>query len=200
MRRLIIYLMIVSFVSLTAACSKKADEKPIDNSVYKSESTKDEQVLEPQTSSGKVLSVQDTGLGPFEGITFEEDNTKSILYFMVEFGKFKDRTPDGNLVGKIVNVKYRTKVLKRITDLMLRSEYENEAAQAHVYIAGTYLHGEIGDMGSYITIKDLDGKEVQYLGNFEIDADNTAKYKGKDVVLYYEEEFEYELLDLTVIK
>lgn len=166
----------------------------------KSERIKDEQVLEPQTSSGKVLSVEDTGLGPFEGITVEEDNAKSTLYFMVEFGKFKERSPDGNLVGKHVNVKYRTKVLKRITDLMLRSEYENAAAQAHVYLAGTYLHGEIGDMGSYITIKDSDGKIVEYKGNFKIDADNYAKYKGKDVVLYYEEEFEYELLDLAVIK
>ncbi len=200
MRRLIIYLMIASFVSLTSACSKKTDEKLINNSVNKSISTKDEQVLEPQTSSGKVLSVEDTGLGPFEGITVEEDNTKSTLYFIVEFGKFKDRSPDGNLVGKHVNVKYRTKVLKRITDLMLRSEYENSAAQAHVYIAGTYLHGELGDMGSYITIKDSEGKEVEYKGDFEIDADNSAKYKGKDVVLYYEEDFEYELLDLTVIK
>lgn len=148
---------------------------------------------------GKVISVEDSGLGPFEGITIEDQSSHERIYFLVETGKYKDKAPDGNLVGKTVNVKYSFRYLQRITNLMLRDEHENAAAQAHVYLAGEYVSGEVGDMGSYITIKDADGKEVHYQGTFEVDAANAEKYKGKEVILYYEETVEYDLHDLEVV-
>ncbi len=151
-----------------------------------------------ESIKGKIISVEDTGLGPFEGITIEDENNGNKVYFMVEVGKFNSKSPDGKLLNKYVTARYKVNDVIRITDLMLRSEYEKAAAQAHVYIAGKYLSGEIGDMGSYITILDSDGKEVQYQGTFEVDAANVDKYKGKKVILYYEETTEYELLDLIV--
>jgi hypothetical protein len=148
---------------------------------------------------GKVVSVEDSGLGPFEGITIEDQSSGNSIYFLVEVGKYKNKAPDGNLVGKFVKIKYVSRDLQRITNLMLRSEHENAAAQAHVYIAGEYVSGEVGDMGSYITIKNSEGKNKQYTGTFEVDAANSEKYKGKEVILYYEETVEYDLLDLEVI-
>jgi len=141
---------------------------------------------------GKVLSVEDTGLGPFDGLTIEESVSGEKIYFRVQQGSFASA-----IAGKYVHFKYKAIPKINITGLMLESEYQDTH---HVYLSGTYKFGQIGDMGSYITIVDAKGVESTYQGDFDLDADNAAKYAGKQVVLFYDETVEYELLSLDAIK
>lgn len=160
------------------------------------------QFLSPEETAvlrGKVISAEDTGLGPFDGITIENSSDGQSIYFIMDRGLYNDLSSN-DVIGKNVVILYRTNYSKLITDLMLVSEFENAAAQAHVYLEGKYISGEIGDMGSYVTIRHLDGREETYLGGFEIGADNKEKYSGKDVILYYEENFENEILELRLLK
>lgn len=149
--------------------------------------------------TGKILSAEDTGLGPLDGVTIENSSNGESVYFMMDRGLYNGISST-DIIGKKVEVLYRTNHNKLITDLMLVSEFESAAAQAHVYLEGKYISGEVGDMGSYVTIRHSDGREETYLGGFEIGADNVEKYSGKNVILYYEENFENEILELRLLK
>ncbi len=154
----------------------------------------------PEVSfSGKIISAEDTGLGPFYGVVVKDETDGQSQYFMVDVGTLYEKAPDGNWVGKSVRVKYREHYSKLINNLMLQSEFDISASQAHCYIAGKYLWGEIGDMGSYITIAGYDGLENNYKGTFEVDADNSEKYNGQQVIMYYQDDFENEVIDLDFV-
>lgn len=154
----------------------------------------------PEVSfSGKIISAEDTGLGPFYGVVVEDDAKGQSQYFMVDIGTLYEKAPDGNWVGKYLNVKYKERYSKLINNLMLQSEFDTSASQAHCYVGGKYLWGEIGDMGSYITVVDYDGLEKNYKGTFEVEAENTEKYSGQQVIMYYEDDLENEVIDFDFV-
>ncbi len=156
-------------------------------------------IAQEKSLTGKIISLEDTGLGPFEGMTIEDNNTGEFYYFMVEMGLYNKKASDGILVGKTVEVKFNTTVEQTITDMMFESEFEKSPTQAHVYISGIFKGGEIGDMGSYITIMKSDGEQYTYKGDFEIDVSNNDKYLNKPVILYYSEDEVNQLIGLNVI-
>lgn len=151
------------------------------------------------TFSGKIISAEDTGLGPFYGVMVKDETNGQIQYFMVDVGTLYEKVPDGNWIGKSARIKYKERYSKLINNLMLESEFDTSASQAHCYVAGKYLWGELGDMGSYITIVGGEGLEENYQGTFEVDADNSEKYSGQQVIMYYEDDLENEVIDFDLV-
>ena len=149
------------------------------------------------TMSGEILSAEDTGLGPFYGVVIKDQINGQEKYFMIMIDDLLNISSDGYYVGKFVDVAYKINNNIFITDLMLESEYDSSPSQAHVYLSGKFISGDIGDMGSYITLEKEDGTTITYLGDFELDVTNT-KYLNKNVILYFEEQMEDEVVSLSL--
>lgn len=151
---------------------------------------------EEQTFIGQIIAVEETGLGPFDGISIKNTDTEQVLYFLVEQGRYADISPRDAIPTDHFEVRFRTHQEKTIVRIEPRKTPGQCSAPANACVEGTYLSGQIGDMGSYITIKSISGEDTTYQGNFDIDATNSTLFAGKAVALHYEIDTQYELIDI----
>ncbi|MEK7990961.1 MAG: lysozyme inhibitor LprI family protein [Thiotrichaceae bacterium] len=60
---------------------------------------------------------------------------------------------------------------------------------------GYYISGQTGDAGMYLQLKDCQQTVHEFIGVFELDADNAEKYKDKEIEVTYIKEENIKVLD-----
>ncbi|MCB1737628.1 MAG: hypothetical protein KDI42_05845 [Gammaproteobacteria bacterium] len=149
-----------------------------------------------RTFVGQIVTIEETGLGPYDGLSIKDTASGEILYFLIEQGRFADIAPGLAIPPDRFEVRYRIHSTPEIVRMTLNTKPGQCADPAKSCIEGQYLSGEIGDMGAYIHLRDAQGHEQTYRGQFDIDAGNSALFGAKAVVLEYETRIENQLIDL----
>ena len=149
--------------------------------------------------TGNVLSAEDTGLGPFYGISVENPETKESSYFMLMLGMFNKVKSYEDMVGDNVEISYDTYDdfwLDKIGLLTGSYQDSTDSENNIYYLTGVYEDGVNGDMGGYLYIRTTDDERTTIMTEWA----TFDEFIGKEVYVKYHRESEKEVRSLKILK
>ncbi|WP_353569991.1 lysozyme inhibitor LprI family protein [Candidatus Albibeggiatoa sp. nov. BB20] len=157
-------------------------------------------IAETLQFTGEITELAETGRGAEVWLRLTQAEDGSSLDFILSDEKALELERSQWLTITYQKVLEPLMIGLRLTSEPINARFSSDTPQRFLEQAqytqvGDYISGQLGDAGMYLQLKDRYQTVYEFVGVFELDADNAEKYTGKEIEITYIKEEKTKVLD-----
>jgi uncharacterized protein YecT (DUF1311 family) len=147
-------------------------------------------IAETLQFSGEITELAETGRGPEVWLRLTKAEDGSSLDFILSDENALKLKKNQWLTVTYEKVTKPLMIGLRLTSEPVNTRFSPDTPERYFEspqytLVGDYVSGQLGDAGMYLQLKDRYQKIHDFVGLFELDADNMEKYQGQEIEVTY---------------